>query len=417
MGLWSVGSDMPKQSGALETLLTWVRERVRLGDPPRVGDMLEYAKAERLGKISRKELNDALLVNPVYMFNLHQQKQRLGAKTYRPVVSTNLGYLHCDLGFFPVNRHHPTPLKFRAGFFVGKDVLSRYVYLCPLNKNRKAGSIVSALSTILAAHEAAGHLHPIRGISFDQERSVVGKEVQAFLREKHITFRAFRHSRSKAKFAEGAIRLVRTVEARLERKYNAGRKARASLPPRRWWNLLGEVAAVLNRQEIVVDGKRTGYAPSDVSSENLEDFLGAIYKAAPAYDAAQFNVDSRHTTFKFSVGDFVRAKLIVTSSAVIGEKRSETNLTDSVFQVLKAYSFVSRRLTVENEYLCVDTRTGEEDKFQENDLVITDPASYPWDRYAPNSESEKWPSERQSTASRSTETSTRLLRSGKPLLQ
>ncbi len=73
----SVQIDMPPKKDdapALEALLAWVSERVRAGDPPRVGDMLEHAKRERLGKISRKTLNDALLVDPVYMFNLHQQK-------------------------------------------------------------------------------------------------------------------------------------------------------------------------------------------------------------------------------------------------------------------------------------------------------------------------------------------------------
>jgi hypothetical protein len=232
-------------------------------------------------------------------------------------------------------------------------------------------------------HEAAGHTHPILGISFDRERSVVGKVVQAYLREKRIKFTAFRNSKSKAKFAEGAIRLVRTLVARLERKYNQGRKAKGGPAPRRWWNLLGEVAAILNRQEIVVGGKRTGFAPADVSSENYDDFLSALYKAAPAYSAAQFAIDPRHARFKFSVGDYVRAKLIATSSAAIGEKRSETNLTDSAFKIVKAYPFVSRRLGLGNEYLCVDTRTGQEDKFQESDLVITDPAVTTSDRHAP----------------------------------
>jgi len=374
-----------KQEAALKTLLEWVQERVRAGDPPRVSDMLEHARQERLGRIDRKKLNQALLLDPVYAFNLHQQKKRLSSRGYRPVVSTNLGYLHCDLGFFPKSRHYETPVTFGSGYLVAKDVSSRFVYLVPLRKNRKADAIVSALKTLRAMHEAAGHLHPILGISFDRERSVVGKVVQAYLKEKRIKFTAFRNSKSKAKFAEGAIRLVRTLVARLERKYNAGKKTKGGPAPRRWWNLLGEVAAILNRQEIVVGGKRTGFAPADVNVENYDDFLSALYKAAPAYSAAQFSVDPRHSTFKFSVGDYVRAKLIVTSSAAIGEKRSEDNLTDSCFKIVKAYTFITRRLGLGNEYLCVDTKSGEEEKFQETDLVISDPAIEPSDRYAPRS--------------------------------
>jgi hypothetical protein len=56
--------------------------------------------------------------------------------------------------------------------------------------------------------------------------------------------------------------LVGTLVARLERKYNVGngnKKKKEGVPaPRGWWNLLGEVASILNRQEIVVGGKRTG---------------------------------------------------------------------------------------------------------------------------------------------------------------
>ena len=89
-----------KQQAGLKALLEWVGERVRAGDPPRVGDMLEHARLEKLGRIDRKKLNQALLVDPVYAFNLHQQKKRLSSRSYRPVVSTSLGYLHCDMASF-----------------------------------------------------------------------------------------------------------------------------------------------------------------------------------------------------------------------------------------------------------------------------------------------------------------------------
>jgi hypothetical protein len=199
--------------------------------------------------------------------------------------------------------------------------------------------------------------------------------VQAHLRERKIKFTAFKNSKSKAKFAEGAIRLVRTLEARLECKYNAGPTAKRGIlrrPLRRWWNLLGEIATILNRQEIVVGNRRTGFAPEDVYSENVNLFLEALYKAAPEYRSSQFAIDPRHAVFKFLEGDYVRAKLIVTSSAVLGEKRSETNLTDSVFKMAKSYPVVTRNSKMGNEYLCLDTRSGEEAKFAESDLVLTE---------------------------------------------
>jgi hypothetical protein len=146
----------------------------------------------------------------------------------------------------------------------------------------------------------------------------------------------------------------------------------------------GEIATILNRQEIVVGNRQTGFAPEDLNSENSNLFLEALYKAAPNYRSPQFAIDPRHTVFKFSDGDYVRAKLIVTSSAVLGEKRSETNLTDSVFKIAKSYPVVTRTSRLRNEYLCLDTRSGEEAKFAESDLVLTDPSVTTSDRHHPS---------------------------------
>lgn len=361
-----------------------MEERKRDGDPPRVSDMLEYARKNKL-RVTRKKLNEALEKDPVYLFNLHQQLKARSSRKYRPVVATNLGYLHGDIGFFPKSRHYSTPKMFRSGFLVCKDVLSRYIYLVVLRTTRKAPSMVSAMETLRGIHAAAGHEHPVRGISFDRERSVMSNTFQAYLRANGIKFTPFKNTRSKAKFAEGAIKLVRTLVARLERHYKQqradGGKKKST---RRWWNLLGDVAAILNRQEIVVGGKRTGFSPNDVNAETLPDFLSALYKAAPAYSAAQFSIDGRHAEFKFSVGDLVRAKLIVTSSAAIGEKRSETNLTDSVFKIVERYPHVTRRLTLGNTYRCLDVRSGQEERFDEDDLVRTsDDLTLNADRHAP----------------------------------
>lgn len=359
----------------------WLAERLRAGDMPRVGDILDMSKKEGLG-LKRKDVRSMLEKTPEYMFNLHQQREKHASRKYRPTVATNLGYLHGDIGFFAKSRHYETPKMYQAGFLICKDILSRYTYLILLKKSRKQDEIVRAFKTLLAMHQAAGHSYPIRGISFDKERSVMSNKVQTFLKDKGIKFTAFKMSRSKAKFAEGGIKIVRTVMARLERHYQQqGRKGEKS--NKRWWNLLGQVAGILNRQEIVIEGKRLGFAPSDIREDNLEKFFEKLYKAAPAYAAAQFNVDSRFVTFKYKVGDYVRAKLIITSSAVIGEKRSETNLTNEVFRILETIPFVTKRMTVGKSYKCVDVRSGKEEIFEEDDIVPTDPNVLYSDRHVP----------------------------------
>lgn len=358
----------------------WVEERLRAGDVPRLGDVFEMTKKKGLG-LKRKDVRAVLEGNETYMFNLPQQKARSSSRRWRPVLATNLGYLHGDIGFFAKSRHYQTPKTYQAGFLICKDTLSRFTYLVLLRKNRQGDEMVRAFETLLSLHRAAGHTHPIRGISFDRERSVVSKKVQSFFKSNGIKFTAFKMSRSKAKFAEGGIRIVRETMARLERQLQQESKGEAT--KKRWWNLLSRVADILNSQEIVVEGRRLGFCPLDIREDNLNLFFEKLYKASPALAAAQFRIDSRFVTFKFPVGTYVRAKLIVTSSAVIGEKRSETNLTEEVFRIEEAFPHVTKRMTIGKSYKCVDVRTGQEEIFDEDDLVPTDPEAVTWERHAP----------------------------------
>jgi hypothetical protein len=357
-----------------EALLSeWIGERLRLGDVPRVADMLRYAKSTGMG-LNRKQVTKLLQQNPVYMFNLHQQ-EAVGTRNYRPIVSKTLGTLHCDIGYFAKSRHYETPVTFRAGFLVAVDVVSRYVYLVAMKKSKRKEAMVEIFKTLLSVHRAAGHKHTITSISFDRETSVMSNMVQSFLADQGISFTSFKMSRSKAKHAEGCIKRVRETMARLQRHYG---------PKRKWWTLLGEVAIILNNREIIIQGKRIdGYTPATVTLDNLEDFLNKVYKSDPSAYAAQFNVDPQGVDFAYSVGTYVRAKLIVTSSAVIGNKRSETNLTDQVFRIVEQKPFVTKRLSIGKGYRCLNLRTGEIEFFSETDIVPTDPNVLTGDRHAP----------------------------------
>jgi hypothetical protein len=357
-----------------EALLSeWIGERLRLGDVPRVTDMLRYARGAGMS-LNSKQVRRLLEQNPVYMFNLHQQEE-VGTRNYRPIVSKTLGTLHCDIGYFAKSRHYETPVTFRAGFLVAVDVVSRYVYLVAMKKSKRKEAMVEIFKTLLSVHRAAGHKHKITSISFDKETSVMSKLVQTFLADKGISFTSFKMSRSKAKHAEGCIKRVRETMARLQRHYG---------PKRKWWTLLSEVAIVLNNREIIIDGKRIdGYTPATVTLDNLDDFLNKVYKSDPSAYAAQFNVDPQGVDFAYSVGTYVRAKLIVTSSAVIGNKRSETNLTDQIFRIIEQKPFVTKRLSIGKGYRCLNLRTGEVEFFSETDIVPTDPNVLTGDRHAP----------------------------------
>ena len=354
---------------SLEAISLWLNEKLRVGNVPRISDILDMVKREGY-KVSRKDIVKLLQKDPVYAFNMHQQKKRLGSRKHRPILSSALGFLHCDIGFFSKSRHYSTPPTFQAGFLACKDVLSRYVYLIVLKKNRQALSIMSAFDTLLALHEAAGKDYPIRGISFDRERSVISKEVQKYLEQKNIKFTAFKMSKSKAKHAENLIKLVRTDVARLERYYQQQAKKNKTVSSRRWWNLLKEVEESLNSKPIIVDGNKVlPFTPKDVTESNLQDFLQTLYKAKPAAYFAQFQIAPQFATFKYSLGTEVRPKLLATSSQLLGVKHSETNLENSVYKIVENIPYVTSDLSVGQSYRCIDVRSGQQEIFDQKDIV------------------------------------------------
>jgi len=192
-----------------------------------------------------------------------------------------------------------------------------------------------------------------------------------------VTGRAFTRGMAAAAAAAGANGRDKGDSEDEEEEYSE------ASGPRRWWNLLLPVANILNDQEIVVDKKRLGYTPAEVNEDNLPDFLEALYKAAPAYKVAQYNIDPAHVQFAYTVGTYVRSKLIVTSSKVIGEKHSETNLGDAVYRIAETIANVTKRMTAGKQYRCINIRSGEEEIFDENDIVPTNPNVTTGDRHVP----------------------------------
>jgi len=94
----------------------------------------------------------------------------------------------------------------------------------------------------------------------------------------------------------------------------------------RWWHLLQSAVDSLNAREIRIKGKGIGFAPRDVNHSNVDEVLGRLQKRDPSYFYTQFQIAPQLANFKFQLHDVVRPKLIVTSSEVIGVKRSERSL-------------------------------------------------------------------------------------------
>lgn len=344
----------------MEPLTKWLSDRIQLGDVPRMHDVIKEAK-QQWPKLTLKTIKETMRIHPSYLQVLHQQRERLRSRKYRPIVAQTLGYLHGDIAFFSVNSHYETPITFRSGILVFCDVVSRYVYIEILRKNRKAPEIIHALKRVFAKHKEAHSSYPIRAISFDQERSFMSNEVQTFLKDHNIKFTPFRFSSSKSKLAENTIGRIRAVLAVLEHEFNYQKP---------WWTLLDKVENVLNSRQIVVQGKEIGqFSPASVTQTNVSKFLDLVYKANPAQYFAQFNIDDSQHTYQFSVGTLVKAKLLVTSSAVLGTKRSTERLSQDLFAIEKRFLYVKKNLTLGELYACRNLSSQINEHFDSHDIV------------------------------------------------
>ena len=352
--IYNNDNDEKKQ---LDLLMQWVTDQVKKNDPPRFSDVSDYAhRILGFTKLKDATIRRALRLHPAYESNAPQQLRRKRWNKFRPIIVKLLGCLHGDIGFFPVTRDYATPARYKSGFLVCKDVLSRFTYVAILNKTRDAESMVKAFSNIMEQYKLQNPGHSIVSLAFDKERSVVGNTFQNLLKENNISFHAFQNTSSKSKMAEGEIRIIRNQISKL--RYNK---------EQRWWHLLQPAVDSLNRQPIRVQNKYlidpvTGkyFTPAGVNVQNVANFISAIEKAVPAYYFNQFMVDPQLLDFKYKVGSFVRQKLIASSSAAIGEKRSDIALGDTVFVVTRLLAYVSKALTPENYTLlrtCETLRT------------------------------------------------------------
>jgi len=353
----------------LEEILAWVTQQLALRKSvPRFSDVLQYAYGDRgYRHLKRADIIRRLRLHPAYLMNSSQQRGRSRWKRYRPILANSLGMLHGDIGYFALKREYETPITFRAGFLVLKDILSRFTYVVILKRNKSAPSMVNAFQTILDQHKQffGPQGHRIISIAFDQERSVMSNQMQQFFRDNNIAFHPFEYTASKSKFAEGAIRLVRTEMARLLNAH----------PKMHWWNLLQEVVDNLNSKPIYINNKRLmrtekePWRPRDVTKESVVDFCFDLYNADPSKYFGQFNLSPQGMRFKFPIGTIVRPKLLITSSVVVGEKRSEINLESDTFVVTQHIPYVNARTEAARAYRCLHQASQKEEIFDENDLA------------------------------------------------
>lgn len=337
----------------------FINENYKRGQIPRLSDILEFANRIKL-KASRSEIVKLVRLNPLYQSNLHQEREKRRSGKQRPILANSLGSLHADLGFFSVVREYETPKTFRYGYFVAKDVLSRFIYVELMKGPKSADNMIKVLKRLLENHKLHHPDYKIQSISFDKEPAMMSKKVQSFLKQEGIQFFYFEFSSSKAKVAENGIKLLRTD---VQRMLNFD-------PSLRWWNILQAAADNLNRKEIIIRGKKTGFRPIDIGVGNVQEFVNKIYKQVPGYYFTQFTLPHQMFHFKFDVGEIVRPKLITTSSQVIGLKTSQVNLESTRFKIESRIPFITTDFSIRKAYKCRNITTTDTQIFNEEDLAL-----------------------------------------------
>ncbi len=138
----------------LEQLMAWVTTQIQGNDTPRFSDVVDYAhRVLKLTGLSERVIRKELRLHPAYQMNARQSLKKKRWNKRRPIIVNNLGYLHGDIGFFKLTNEYATPVTFRSGFLVCKDVLSRFTYVSILKKTRDADSMVKAFADIFKQFE------------------------------------------------------------------------------------------------------------------------------------------------------------------------------------------------------------------------------------------------------------------------
>lgn len=356
----------------LDEVLAWVDGILKQNLVPTFNEIYDYAYRE-LGFKNLKpfEISKAVRLLPAFQMNSQQKRKRLRGNRHRPMIVNNVGHLHGDIGFYSVVRDYETPISYRSGFLVCKDTLSRMTYVAILHKQRTAEQVEKAFTQIFEQFKKHNNGAHVISVAFDMERSVMGKKIKDFFERKKIKFHAFQNTSSKSKMAENSIRLIRHTVSVM--------RANPYFKEQRWWNLIKPAVDILNRRPLRIDGKylkypdktiATHYSPENINQFNLKDFISKLHKAVPAYYFSQYDVSPQDVKFKFNVGDYVRVKLIISSSEVIGIKRSEVTLNAEIFIVKKQLPYISKALTIEKAYVCESLKTQDKDVFDEDDIVL-----------------------------------------------
>ena len=131
-------------------LSEWLSDRVRFNDVPRMKDILTHVKATGMN-LKKKDVRYVMLRHPYLKMNLRQQRAAGRSRMYRPIIVSNLGHWHADIGYFAANKRYATPVSYRAGTWWQKTYwLDRLCY--SIDQNKISRKMIAAFRVLVAMH-------------------------------------------------------------------------------------------------------------------------------------------------------------------------------------------------------------------------------------------------------------------------
>lgn len=340
----------------------WIDKRLSIGQVPRLSDVKDYARFAKIN-IPIKAISTMYRLHRAFVLSTRQQRDPKRSRKQPPIITNVLGVLHGDIGYFPLSSEYNTPKQFQHGFILFKDVLSRYTYVELLKTGKSAPSLVRAMKKVLLHHKRAHPDYNIWSISFDKEQGMKSRLMKNFMKDEHILLYYYGNTSSKAKIAENAIRLLRT-DIQVGRNFN---------DKELWWQVIKQKVEALNMKEIKIEDRSTGYRPIDINATNVDKFIKKCQSILPSLHHGQFRVDPSLLSFKFRPGDKVRPKLLLSSSQVIGNKRSQISLDPKLLFEIKEYApFITRDLHLRPGYRCIEVNYGDLETFAEEDIALVE---------------------------------------------
>ena len=177
----------------------------------RGADVYGFAKEHN---ITLTEAKEALQSTLPYLKTKHYNDKLSTRRNFMKTLSYCLGFIHMDLGRFPVDERTPKSVK---GFLCFTDILSSRIWISILRNSKSASAFQNCVKRFLNEYKRDMNGHTPYSIACDLEPSMLSEKIKRFFKRRRMKLIFFRFSKNKAFFSENSILRLKTLYSQLEK--------------------------------------------------------------------------------------------------------------------------------------------------------------------------------------------------------